>query len=415
MSTWFTDLAGKAENILNKIDQNAASVLKSDSGEKSQLLNGQTNGDTVSIRHAPSPAKQISASPSLMKLTQPKGKKTRSNADDADKSDGRHHLSATNGDDGMASTSNASNSSRRSSWSSKTEGVQSVIEMPLSKGAPANGTGHTSAASLATSMDERNEMVAIKIVLAQIKCERDQLKGDITELKQQLATAQNEHVIADLQAQCDRLAADKERLQHKVDEIESGNKHQSKTISELEVTMAMLRERENDLGERLRLAKYESEQSAAELQQYRARAQQTLQSKDDMIAELKALHQKADEGDDGEVGAQVMQIERNKLADEHTALVDELNALRSQLSAKKHIISTLEAKCQGTDQRHQDYEAKLLAELKQERIKCSQLEESVRMQTRELEAVRDELKRHHVTMAAKLHEKYGHFCWYFRR
>lgn len=27
MSSWFSDLAGEAENILNEIDQNAASVL----------------------------------------------------------------------------------------------------------------------------------------------------------------------------------------------------------------------------------------------------------------------------------------------------------------------------------------------------------------------------------------------------
>lgn len=48
-----------------------------------------------------------------------------------------------------------------------------------------------------------------------------------------------------------------------------------------------------------------------------------------------------------------------------------------------------------------------MGELKQERIKCSQAEESVKMQTRELDAVRDELKRHHTTTAAKLHEKYA--------
>lgn len=412
MSTWFTELAGKAENILNKIDKNAASVLKNDSSEKEQLINGKANGNnSLHIQHVSTPQKQLAPSPNSMKLTKSTKKQTQINNDDYGKIDNRY-LSALNADEGMASMSNASNSSRRSSWSSKTEGVQSVIEMPIGKPSNdthlSNGNSHllnTSATSLTTSVDEKNEMIAMKIVLAQIKLERDQLKNDIIELKESLTTAQNEHVIADLQQQRDRLTNEKDNLQQRIDEIDSGNKEKSRTISELEVTIAMQREKENDLNERLKLAKCESEQTANELQQYRTRAQQTLQSKDDMIAELKLLHQKTDVFDDGDIDAQFKQIEWNKMKEEQNSLVEELNALRSQLNAKKHIISTLEAKYHDTELRHKEYEESLSSDVKQERIKCSQLEESIRMQNRELETIRDELKRHQSSTAAKLHEK----------
>lgn len=412
MSTWFTELAGKAENILNKIDKNAASVLKNDSSEKAQLINGKANGNnSLHIQHVSTPQKQLAPSPNSMKLTKSARKQTQINNDDGGKIDNRY-LSVLNGDEGMASMSNASNSSRRSSWSSKTEGVQSVIEMPIGKPSNdillSNGSSHvltTSATSLTTSVDDKNEMVAMKIVLAQIKLERDQLKNDIIGLKDQLTTAENEHVIADLQQQRDRLTNEKDNLQQRIDEIDSGNKEKSRTISELEVTMAMQREKENDLNERLKLAKCESEQTATELQQYRARAQQTLQSKDDMIAELKSLHQKTDAFDDGDIDAQFKQIEWNKMKEEQNSLVEELNGLRSQLNAKKHIISTLEAKYHDTELRHKEYEESLSSDVKQERMKCSQLEESIRMQTRELDTIRDELKRHQSSTAAKLHEK----------
>lgn len=422
MSSWFTELAGKAENILNKIDKNAASVLKNESNERDQLLEIRSSNDIIngvhSIQnHSPIirqtiPVNSLKLSKSAKILISP-NRKAQFDIDEYEKNDGKF-LGVTNGEDTITSFSNTSNSSRRSSWSSKTEGVQTVIELPLEKTAVEMVNGNessmhtsTSSLSLSNANEEKTELMASKIVLAQVKNERDQLKSDILELKKQLAVAQDKNVIANLSTICDQLTNEKEQLQGKLNEIETTNDGYLKTISDLELAAAKSRENGMDLNERLAWAKSESEQAIYELQQYRARAQNTLQMKDDMIAELKALHLKNDSStDELDIDSAYKQIESAKIKEERDSLLEELNTLRSQLNANKHIINTLEAKYHDTESRFSDNEKSLTNALKQEKIKYNQLEETLRTQAKELKAVRDEIKRHQISTATKIHEKY---------
>lgn len=429
MSSWFTDLAGKAENILNKIDQNAASVLQKT--DRDLLLevktgDGITNGiieeriktNPPSIRNISSNALKLPKSPKKT-LYLSSERTPRFDGGEPIKNDTKL-LSAVNilvnGDDGskLNLASNASSSSRRSSCSSRTEGIQTVIEYPIAKHSmevPNSGIMNKSASSssLQSAAEEKNEMIASRIVLAQLKGERDLMKTEIVDLKNQLAIAQKEDVVSELTVTCDQLVADKENLQRKLDEIEELNNGYVKTISQFEVSVAKMHESITDLNEKLSMAKTETEQAEFELQQYRSRAQHTLQMKDELIAELKSIHSKNETTDDADIDAQCKQIELVSLKQERDSFLEEINMLRNQLNASKQIISTFEERMHEIEGRANDNEKTLTNAMKQEKMKYSQLEETMRTQAKELKVVRDELKRQQALTSTKLHEKYEIF------
>lgn len=436
MSSWFSDLAGKAENILNKIDQNAASVLKNDPNDRDQLIEVKTGEDiddvelikknkiangSPAIRGIASNALKLPKSPKQKTLYTPVDRNTQ-NIDEPIKN-GSKLNNIVNGDDGSKLNppkSNASNSSRRSSCSSRTEGIQTVIEYPIAKHSADAPTGNgdimhtsTSSSSMHGSIEEKNEMMASRIILAQLKAERDQMKAEIGDLKNQLAIAQKVDLVSELTATCDQLSSDKDSLQRKVDEFEEISNGYVKTISQLEVSVAKMHESNMEMNEKLAMAKTETEQAVFELQQYRSRAQHTLQMKDELIAELKSMHTKSDTNDDTDFDVQCKQIELTAMKQERDAFVEENNMLRNQLNANKQIASSFESKLQEIELRSSDSEKTLSNLLKQEKLKYSQLEETMRTQTKELKVVRDELKRQQTLTSTKLHEKYIRFFYRF--
>lgn len=428
MSSWFSDLAGKAENILNKIDQNAASVLKTDLNERDQLIEVKTDLDNghrtidkqmkSTIRNPMANSLKLSKSPKKPLYVSSEKVPQIDTVDELIKTDCK--LINVSSDDGskLLLPSNASNSSRRSSCSSRTEGIQTVIEYPITKvDAPANmangeqvmQASTSSLGSLQSSLtDDKTEMMATKIVLAQMKAERDQMRTEIDELKTQLALAKKEDVVSELTATCDQLAMDKENLQRKLQEVDDSNSGYMKTISQLQISVAKMHEAQMDLSEKLSMAKTETEQAVFELQQYRSRAQHTLQMKDELIVELKSMHTKNESGDvDTDIDAQCKQIEYVTLKQERDSFLEEINGLRNQLNANKQIITSLESKLHEFEQQHNDSEKSLSSAIKQEKLKYSQLEETSKVQARELKVVRDELKRQQSLTSIKLHEQYG--------
>lgn len=432
MSSWFSDLAGKAENILNKIDQNAASVLKNDLNERDQLIEVTVKTDvdngnrTIDKQLKPTKRNTMANSLKLLSKSPKKAFYVSSDRipqiDTVDESFIKTDCKM-NSDDGnkLLLPSNASNSSRRSSCSSRTEGIQTVIEYPITKtdttSHMANGdhvmqASTSSLGSLQSSLtDDKTEMMASKIVIAQMKAERDLMRTEIDELKSQLAIAKKDDMLSELTVTCDQLAMDKENLQRKLQEIDESNNEHMKTISQLQISVAKMHETQMDLSEKLSLAKTETEQAVFELQQYRARAQHTLQMKDELIAELKSMHTKTESGDlDTDIDAQCQQIEYVTLKQERDSFLDEINVLRNQLNANKQIIASLESKLQDFEQQHNDSEKSLTSALKQEKLRYSQLEETTKIHTKELKVVRDELKRQQSLTSIKLHEQYGHFA-----
>ena len=185
--SWFQDLAGKAENILNKIDQNAATVLqqKLEKDEQQQVL-----VDSVDEQHSSyiinltaeneilsTPIKQasmLSLRGSPIKLEPRTTESPRSTAIDP------INLKEDKQPVVIPSTS----TSRRTSVSSKADGT--VIEANKSK-----------------NVD--HELLAIKIVLNEIKAERDQLKDELDQLREQIKNENSAFIIKELETHCQQL------------------------------------------------------------------------------------------------------------------------------------------------------------------------------------------------------------------
>lgn len=414
MSSWFSDLAGKAENILNKIDQNAANVLKND--PINQLTEVKcNNGDDEIEKLIPnnslvSSIKRNISTNSLKLQRTPKKSPLISDfkQTEATPIKNENKLSVGN-EESNISKSNISSSSRRSSCSSRTEGVQTVIEYPIEKRTATdiitNGFhASVSSNSLQISDEDKNELIATKIILAQVKIERDQLKSELIELQTQVANCKTNEIIAELTESCQQLTMSSEYLNKRIEELEISNNFYIKSISELETTLSKLHQNEVDLAEKLAWAKSESEQAVLELQQYRARAQHTLQMKDVVISELKNLNRNGD-ADDNDIDSHLKQIQYAELTKERETLVDEIKMLGNQLEAGKQYIQSLETKYADADFRFTERETVLNNLLKQERLRFSQLEDTLRVQKKELKAVRDEMKRQQLNYSSKLHEK----------
>lgn len=413
MSSWFSDLAGKAENILNKIDQNAANVLKNDPTE--QLLEVKCNGDDDRVqqkqlllttsssikRNISSNSLKLQRTPKKQQPTVIEPKVVGLTATPPIKTDSKS-LSVNS----IPDENYLRESSRRSSCSSRTEGVQTVIEYPMEKSLT-DFKSSASSQSLQIADDEKAELMATKIMLNQVKVERDQVQAELNDLQKQVANAQTNEIIASLEETCDRLTTDNEQLTRRLDDLEANCNQYIKTISDLETTVAKLHQTELDLNEKMAWMRSESEQAAFELQQYRSRAQNTLQMKDELIAQLKSAHQKtADGGDEAEMDAHVKQIETMELAKERDALAEEIKMLRNQLDASKNFIHSLEQKYHDMETRFTEKEDAHNNALRQEKLRLAQIEDALSTQAKELKAVRDEMKRQQLNYSTKLHEKY---------
>lgn len=228
--SWFQDLAGKAENILNKIDQNAATVLhqqKSDQSNEPLIGDDSSNPnhlievmcDSVTVPKSGSSLRDdrpagftpknmlsLKKSPAVKRPTIEPGIPVYPTID-PDIFDNVEMIP-------MASTTTKSSSnstSRRSSLSSR--GDRTVIETDQQNGTanPAMTTSATSSvASAAGSIDP--ELAALRIVLNEIKTERDECKDELETLREQINNANTRSVIKDLQTVCVQLREEQETL-----------------------------------------------------------------------------------------------------------------------------------------------------------------------------------------------------------
>lgn len=396
MSTWFSDLAGKAENILNKIDQNAANVLKNELNESGKPIDPKYKGDDQDdqqneLNTLLSMKKSVSSN-SLILQRSPKK---------------QVEITVTESPTVNAKTATAVpdenqslnwSQSRRSSCSSRTEGVQTVIECPIDT--------KMATSTHAVEAENSSELSAMRIVLAEVKSERESLQKELSDLKKQVANARTTEIIASLEEGCDRLARDNELLTEKVSELEVNCNVYIKSISELETSVSKLRQSEADLSERLKMSQIESDRATNELHQYRIRAQNTLQSKDELIAELKSARQQPSESDDTEMDVHLVKIECSELRKERDSLTEEIKMLRNQIETDREQVLLLESKRREQDDRIKQLEQSTANAYKQDKLRIAQLDDALNVQSKELAAAREEMKNQQTNYQMKIHEKY---------
>lgn len=387
--SWFTDLAGKAENILNKIDQNAATVLQQQSvptkfsshPDDEVLIDIKTETSTLLT-----PSKR-----SMQLSSQLSSKKLLLRAEPGDSADEKPDNDNTATDDrrSIHSTSRRSSSSRAAD-----EGT--VIEVPQMT------VSSTLLSSMKGTVGFEQELAAMKIVLSEVKSERDELKAELESVLTQLKLINKQSLVDELDAKCEQLAIEKELLADKIDNVVRSNENYIKSISDLELKLSKSQQSESDLANKLNWAKRETEQTAIELQQYRSRAQSTLQMKDKIIEQLKAN----DHSEDGTMSvSRINSIEIENLQEERNGLLEEVRIQSEQLEQIRRYVEKLE-----NVQRDQEVEFDrkvnvLNGNLRLEETKWTQFESESKAQMKELSSVKDEMKRLQSEYSNKIREK----------
>nr|XP_029718880.1 golgin-84 isoform X2 [Aedes albopictus] len=394
--SWLQDLAGKAENILTKIDQNAATVLTRQSTESGDVeavepLLEVTTTIPSAVENPPAPVKlPVSRALSLsVKTASPRGM-VRSASSASHERSNFYEIET-----GGSVKSERQASSRRSSISSKKDGT--VIEL--------NANPVVTSASVDTGYSLEKELAATKIILAEVKSERDELKIELEGALNQLSNTDHENRIKELEALCQALIDEKNELFVKQTSIEESNAKYIKSISELESIVSKHIQNEQELQQKLEIAKTETSNVTAELQQYRVRAHATLQLKEKMIEQLKENVIPSAMNKNGNVNSeQIMLIELEQLKNERQNLAEEISAITEKFERSKLQWQTTEDRFRGTVSELEAKVDELQQRLNVETTKLHQLDDDLGIKQKELHSAREELVKQRTAFSVKLHE-----------
>lgn len=170
--------------------------------------------------------------------------------------------------------------------------------------------------------------------------------------------------------------------------------------------MSKLHQSEIDLRGKLEWAKQESEQANYELQQYRSRAQSTLQMKEKLIEQLKLGTVDESTPANGPVASNnTHSIEMEHLRAEKVGLLEEIRIQNDQLEQIRRYVDRLETV--QKDKQH-EFDGKLREvneNLRSEELKWRQYESENKVQLRELAMLREEMSRLQSDYASQIHKR----------
>lgn len=428
--SWFQDLAGKAENILNKIDQNAATVLQQSSSRSSNVDAPATPASkSLSSATAPPPPvlleiqsetplpafKRNSSSLSVAssnRSASPRPKALSLRGASPALSDGPHKpqtppvpsAPTTSVDDGPADIEAATDAAltHQSSPSAATSRRSSV-----SSTRPAGHQPDTSATP-PLSVDQHNELVALKIVLNEIKAERDDARHEVRSLQNDLYALQANSKLSHLEAAHAALQRSSDELAAHNESLQQSNARYVKSISELEQRLGKSVQSEAEMRSKIEWVNKEAAQAVNELQQYRSRAQSTLQLKDRLIEQLQQAQSGQAHSDETEAtgtGSGTHTLELEHAQRDKSALQDELRSLADQLALARGQSASAEAEWQRQRTETEATVARLSDQLAVGQQRWQDVEGAGRAQVRELATVREELTRVQAEFAARMHAK----------
>ncbi|EDV92516.1 golgin-84 [Drosophila grimshawi] len=362
MSSWITGLAGKAENILNKIDQNAATALHTEAGPALDAMKNSLTSSTQSLKTTLSPAKRANSNSST-----PMSLSMVGNSASSAKSEGSHVMTTE---------------LRRKLPTSASFSVN-----------PDSGNG----------MDT-HELAAFKIALNEITSERDELRFRLDELNHDNENFALRQRVQELETLIKNLSDESDKAKNELNEAQTAHMAYVHSISELETNLAKLQQEYMSTAHKLQMQTKETDQQRLELQEYRAKAQRALQSKDALIAELK--QNPIAEGAEQDLASKdsetrFLQIEYDAMKQELHHASEEQQKLRIQLDGYMAQERQNELELGIARQREQS----LAKELRSEREHNMAIESEQRMLTQELASLRQQMSNQMAAAATRLQEK----------
>lgn len=348
--SWITDLAGKAENILNKIDQNAASVLKTETIENN--VNNNSNGikdatTTTKVDESIVEGLKRNLSSNSLSLTKTLSPKKLLKSIDLQNSLQR----LGNNDETTSQKSEKPNSklsSRRSSLSSKETDGTTVIEYEISSNVTDSPLlANKQQQQQSVDYNVKNEIADLRITLAEITSERNDLKDEIIQLQQDIKEASGYQRIQELEQLILDLKSERDNLSTEIIEMKNNCKYYVKSITELDMNLSKARQTILELSEKLDWQIKETNQHITEFEQYRIKAQATLQMKDKIISELRnneinKNHQiNNNDNDDDNNSNKILQMEIDELKNENFKLNEKLNLSYIQLDDMRNALKNM--------------------------------------------------------------------------
>ncbi|XP_055638451.1 golgin-84 [Toxorhynchites rutilus septentrionalis] len=400
--SWLQDLAGKAENILTKIDRNAATVLQIQNRQSSEngdveliepLLEVSTNaGPKFEYRNTTVlqvPIKSNSTKSLSLAVKSPKKLKR---PDPASQND-RIVITDADVEEGLPKSSDKQYSSRRCSIDSKTDEIE---------GTPMHITENNCVSNSDHSISE--EIAAAQLLLEEIKTERDEMKIEVNSGECRNAESR----LKELESLYQHLVDENNELRIKCLSVEESNAKYMKSIPELESIISKHIQNEHVLNQKLEMSQLETKNATVELQQYRVRAHATLQLKENIIEQLKQkLSTNADGHDSNENSnsEQIMLIELEQMKNERINMEEELSALKDRYEQSKMLWEDMESKFKKSASALETRNDELLVQLNVKVTKLLQLEDDLNIKQRELMSTREELAKQKTAFALKLHER----------
>ncbi|KAH8294188.1 hypothetical protein KR054_009274 [Drosophila jambulina] len=353
MSSWITGLADKAENILNKIDQNAATALQTDNptGSADPMKRSMTSStQSLSLKSTLSPVRRSVAN---------------------------------------------------STSSVKSEGSGSVVTKDMRQKMTTSTSSSNAPEGSGNSMDT-HELAAFKIALSEITAERDELRLRLNELNHDSENFALQQRSRELETLAQTLSEERDKAVHDLNEAQTAHMAYVHSISELETNLAKLQQEYMSTAHKLQMQTKETEQQRQELQEYRTKAQRALQAKDALIAELKS-----NPVDDGgnlvakDSETRFLQIEYESVKQELEHANEELQKARLQLDDYLSQERQRQVELSSALQR----EETLAKELRQSREHTVTSESEQRILTQELTSLRQQLSNQMAASATRLQEK----------
>ncbi|SPP83313.1 golgin-84 [Drosophila guanche] len=360
MSSWITGLADKAENILNKLDQNAATALQletpvSATGEATSAMKRSMTSSTNSLSLKSttlSPAKRSSASASA--------------------------ASSVKSDQGAP-----------------------VVTKEMSKRMTTSASFSTNPDSYGSAMADTHELAAFKIALNEITAERDELRLRLHELSHDSENLALQERAQELETLAQTLSEERDKAVHDLNDAHTAHMAYVHSISELETNLAKLQQEYMSAANKLQMQTKETEQHRLELHEYRTKAQRALQAKDALIAELKAKPSEETSGEAKDSESRLLQIEYEALKQELEHAHEEVHKMRLQLEDNVAQEQQRELELSSARQR----EESLAKELRQAREHSLNAESEQRMLTQELASMRQQLSNQMAAAATRLQER----------
>lgn len=374
--SWLKGLAGKAEDFLNQIDQNAAVALQNDKKEEDL---GETLLTDVTWDHGLHPkgdAPRLTPPPASTRSSPSQASRTlKSNSDD-------ELIKFLNSSEVPTPTLDVKTVDVGRKLSPVVAEPDPVVALHVENGLLKNELRSLNSemslllrrakASEQDNWGLQQELASLQVAQKQLLSEHEEqvvrLEGELAGMRTQTVAVQG------LQLENARLLQD------------SG--HQTLALQdELQAThaqVAILAERTSSLETQCERARTELAEARSELEQYRTRAQRILQDKERLIAELRG------QGSPDDVGAELelaqLRAERDLLREEVATMASRLRASRDELAETERRLEAGRETAAQALQRLQDG-------LQDERRRRQAAEDDARTTAEDLRALRDDLAR----------------------